>query len=83
MDMKRYYDDSAFEHDAVLHSGEVEYLKSLSFGTIAFEQVQERLKKLNHVMRLEELGKVLQQIADNNKRMFLRYGHEQTKKEIS
>lgn len=79
MVLKKYYDDSVFEHDAVLHSGEVEYPRSLNFGGVTFEQMRERLKMFNYVMRLEELGKVLRQVANNHKRKFWRYGHEQTK----
>lgn len=79
MVLKKYYDDSVFEHDAVLHSGEVEYLRSLNFGGVTFEQMQERLKMFNYVMRLEELGKALRQVANNHKRKFWSYGHEQTK----
>lgn len=79
MVLKKYYDDSVFEHDAVLHSGEVEYSKSLNLGTVALEQVQDRLKMFNHVMRLEELGKILQQVANNHKRKFWMYGQEKKK----
>lgn len=79
MDLKKYYDESVFEHDSVLYSGAVDYPKLLSFGTIAFEQVQERLKMFNHAMRLEELGNILRQVADNHKRRFWRYGQEKKK----
>ena len=79
MDLKKYYDESAFEHDAVLHSGEFEYPRSLNFCGVTFVQMQERLKMSCHVMRMKELEKVLRQVADNHKRKFWRYGHEQTK----
>lgn len=79
MGLKKYYDDSVFEQDAVLHSGEVEYPRSLNFGGVTFEQMQKRLKMFNYVIRIEELGKLLKQVANNHRESFWMYGHEQTK----